>query len=152
MCRRESWLSTPTAATSLKDQPSGSFAHSALTRYLNWPLPRIIERPLVRAFNQPRSIAIRSLNASTVYAGFESWQADVFPICSRHEAGENRYKLRSRDAVRRKRLAGSDPGTGPGAGDPDLRPASSLLGFSLRAHSVPALSAARIGRRRKLRP
>lgn len=33
----------------LDDQPSGSFAHSALTRYLNCPLPTIIEHPLARA-------------------------------------------------------------------------------------------------------
>src|SRR6202023_2732348 len=38
-----SLLSTPTPPTSLKDQPAGNFAQSALARYLNFPLPTIIE-------------------------------------------------------------------------------------------------------------
>src|SRR5215467_12511126 len=44
------------------------------------------------------------------------------------------YKRRSSYALRRKRLVGADPGTDLGAGNPDLRSASSLLGFPHRAH------------------
>jgi hypothetical protein len=38
-----SWLSTPIPPTSLKDQPSGSFAQSAFTRYRKSPFPTIID-------------------------------------------------------------------------------------------------------------
>src|SRR4029077_16718694 len=47
---------------------------------------------------------------------------------------------RWRYAVRRKRLAGLDPGADAGAGDSDLRSASSFLGFSLGAGSLPEIS------------
>jgi hypothetical protein len=36
-------VSTPRPPTSLKDQPSGNLAQSALTQYLNLPLPTIIK-------------------------------------------------------------------------------------------------------------
>src|SRR5258705_9163824 len=43
-CDADGWLYV--ADRENKDQPSGSFAHSATTRYLNWPDPTIIEHPL----------------------------------------------------------------------------------------------------------
>jgi len=43
-CDADGWLYV--ADRENKDQPSGSFAHSATTRYLNWPDPTIIEHSL----------------------------------------------------------------------------------------------------------
>src|SRR5260370_35707181 len=65
------------------------------------------------------------------------------------EAEENRDKRRSRDALRRKRLAGADPGTHLGGGNPDLRAPSPFPGLSTRALPLPAVSSSRIGGRRE---
>src|SRR5260370_42256584 len=61
------------------------------------------------------------------------------------EAAENRDNRSSRDALRRKRLAGADPGTHLGGGNPDLRATSPFLRLSVRAHPLPAASSSRIG-------
>src|SRR5262249_22556302 len=45
-----SLASTPTAPTSLNDQPSGNFAQSSTMRYLKSPLPTMIDITLSRIF------------------------------------------------------------------------------------------------------
>src|SRR5262249_31802155 len=78
-------------------------------------------------------------------------RADIVrPMSCPYAVGRSGGELkqgRSGNALRRKRLAGVDPRSHIGARNPDLRPASSFLGFPVRAHPLSTLSSSRARRR-----
>src|SRR6267378_2825573 len=105
-------MSTPTPPTSLNDQPSGNFAQSALTRYLNWPVPTIItgspstrgKRLLLLGNALPRDLPVFLAVAGTARRRRE----DHPPVLETHAA-----HLIAADAARIR--GGIDPGDQPRA-------------------------------------
>jgi hypothetical protein len=75
-------------ADPLKDQPSGSFAHSAMTRYLNWPDPTIIEHSLSVHPFEIRASGRRSQTASSYVLASDV----VKPVPSQYAVGRIRGK------------------------------------------------------------